>query len=343
MTNLDIKHCPSTLKEGFSTFSPLATRRLFGGKKVSHVLAFMLTNIYEKAEEIQRISISGVQEKSSLILDKNILRLVQPQEHGQYILKPIPNNRFKAVDEIPANEHLTMQIARQVYGIETAENTLIFFPDSKPAYLTKRFDYDDNSKKRNVEDFATLAGKSSIRGGSSLKYEGSYEDMANLIKRYVPAFQIELEKFFRLVLFNYLFSNGDAHLKNFSLIETPNGDMILSPAYDLLCTRLHVNDSDIATADGLFAEDYETASFKANAFFAYDDFLDFGIKIGISEKRTKKLIEFFQKDHQLTHQLLTHSFLSKESQDFYLELYFSKLKRLKYSFLLPTMLPKSFS
>ena len=35
---------------------------------------------------------------------------------------------------MPANEHLTMQIARQVYGIETAENALIFFNDGTPAY-----------------------------------------------------------------------------------------------------------------------------------------------------------------------------------------------------------------
>jgi serine/threonine-protein kinase HipA len=41
---------------------------------------------------------------------------------------------------MPANEHLTMQIARQVYGIETAENALIFFKDGAPAYITKRFD-----------------------------------------------------------------------------------------------------------------------------------------------------------------------------------------------------------
>ena len=338
MTNFNLTYCPSTLKEGFTTFSPLAIKRLFEGKKVSHILPFLLSNSSQNLDDIQRISISGVQEKSSLILEKNVLRLVQPKEHGRYILKPIPNNRFKAISEIPANEHLTMQIARQVYQIETAENTMIFFPDEQPAYLTKRFDYATNGEKLNVEDFATLSGKSSIRGGSSLggiplKYEGSYEDMATLIKRYVAAYQIELEKFFRLVLFNYLFSNGDAHLKNFSLIETPNGDMVLSPAYDLLCTRLHVNDTDMATIDGLFSQDYETPSFKANAFYAYDDFLDFGIKIGINEKRVKRLIAIFQKDHALTHQLIAHSFLSEETQKTYTSLYLDKLQRLNYAFL----------
>ena len=333
MTNFTLKYCPSTLKEGFDTFSPLALKRLFGGKVVNHILAFSLDYSAKSISEVQRISISGVQEKVSLLLEKNVLRLIKANEHGQYILKPIPNSRFTAVDEIPANEHLTMQLAKQIYKIETSENSLIFFPDSSAAYLTKRFDYQKNSQKLVVEDFATLAGISSLKGGSSLKYEGSYEDMAALIKKYVVAYSVEIEKFFRLVLFNYLFSNGDAHLKNFSLIETLNGDMILSPAYDLLCTRLHVSDSDMATEDGLFSNDYETESYQANAFYAYDDFLDFAIKIGITPKRAKKILLFFQQDYPQTHQMIAHSFLSEETKKIYSDLYFNKLKLFGYSYL----------
>ena len=333
MIDFPLKYCPSTLKEGFETFSPLALRRLFGGKIVNHILPFSLDYYSGNISNGLLISISGVQEKVSLLLDKNVLKLIKSNEHGQYILKPIPNSRFKAVEEIPANEHLTMQIAKQVYQIETAENTLIFFSDNKPAYLTKRFDYQKNNQKLVVEDFATLSGISSLKGGSSLKYEGSYEDMATLIKKYVVAYSVEVEKFFRLVLFNYLFSNGDAHLKNFSLIETLNGDMILSPAYDLLCTRLHVSDSDMATADGLFSNDYETESYQANAFYAYDDFLDFAIKIGITPKRAKKILLFFQQDYLQTHQLINSSFLSEELIKIYSDLYFDKLKRFKYSYL----------
>ncbi len=333
MIDFSLKYCPSTLKEGFDTFSPLALRRLFGGKKVSYVLPFVLEYAAHNIADVQRISISGVQEKVSLLLDNNALRLIKANEHGQYILKPIPNSRFGAVDEIPANEHLTMQIAKQVYKIETAENTIIFFTDDKPAYLTKRFDYQTNNDKLVVEDFATLAGNTTLKGGSSLKYEGSYEDMAVIIRRYVVAYSVEIEKFFRLLLFNYLFSNGDAHLKNFSLIETPNGDMVLSPAYDLLCTRLHVSDSDMATEDDLFSGDFETESFKANAFYAFDDFMAFGTKIGISPKRVEKILNQFQQDYSLTQQLINNSFLTAESKKIYRDLYTDKLKRLNYSFL----------
>ena len=36
----ELKFCPSTLKEGYNTYSPEACRKLFGGKQVSHILDF---------------------------------------------------------------------------------------------------------------------------------------------------------------------------------------------------------------------------------------------------------------------------------------------------------------
>ncbi len=73
-------------------------------------------------------------------------------------MKPIPTDLKKA-NQVPANEHLTMQIARQVYGIKTAKNALVFFKDGSPAYLTKRFDVKNEGGKWGKEDFAKLAGK----------------------------------------------------------------------------------------------------------------------------------------------------------------------------------------
>jgi len=139
-----IKYCPGTLAEGLSSYSPACLRKVFNNKKVSHILPYQVPQSNEDIEDLfmenrKRISISGVQEKLSLLLDKNQLRLTKEGEQGEYILKPIPRD-FKKVDQVPANEHLTMQIASQVYGIKTAENALVFFKDGTPSYLTKRFD-----------------------------------------------------------------------------------------------------------------------------------------------------------------------------------------------------------
>lgn len=251
----DIRYCPGTLAAGYTTYSKACLARVFGGKKVHHVLSYdspVLSGADDIFEENRkRISISGVQEKFSVLLDKNKVRLIKPGERGTHILKPIPGAGTRA-DQMPANEHLTMQIARQVYGIETAENALIFFANGAPAYVTKRFDVQADGGKRAQDDFASLAGRSPQTHGTHYKYLGSYLDLFRLMETYLPAYKLEALKLLRVLLFNYLFCNGDAHLKNFSLLETPLGDYRLSPAYDLLNSRIHIADKDFALDDGLW-------------------------------------------------------------------------------------------
>jgi hypothetical protein len=41
----------------------------------------------------------------------------------------------------------------------------------------------------------------------------SYEGAGLLISKFVPAWRIKVQKYFSLLLFNFLFSDGDAHLK----------------------------------------------------------------------------------------------------------------------------------
>ncbi|MCA0234122.1 MAG: HipA domain-containing protein [Bacteroidetes bacterium] len=328
--------CPSTLQSGFDTYSPSARKSLFGGKRVAHTLPFKHEDIKAATfqgfgQSFRQLSISGVQEKYGLTLDGNKLRLPDPNEQTQYILKPIPPELPKAA-EIPANEHLTMQIARQVYGIPTANNGLIFFADGEPALLIRRFDFRPDGLKWRQEDFASLSNRTKQTAGANYKYEGSYEEIAQLIKQHLPAYRVEIEKFFRLVVFNYLFSNGDAHLKNFSVLETIDRDFILSPAYDLICTRLHLSDSDMALNEGLFSDDYETDSFIANAFYAFDDFVVFGQRIGIPQKRVQTQLSLFQKNYENVRTLTKNSWLSADAQEAYLACYEDRLKRLNYAF-----------
>ncbi|WP_255517943.1 type II toxin-antitoxin system HipA family toxin [Fulvivirga sp. M361] len=317
-----IRYCPGTLAEGFNTYSQACLRRLYNGKRVNHILPYNPPEISEEdAEKFinnrTRISISGVQEKVSLLLDKNKLRLTEEGEQGTYILKPIPRDLKKA-DQVPANEHLTMQIARQVYGINTAENALIFFKDGSPAYITKRFDIKPDGTKWGKEDFATLAGKTSENTGPNFKYGYSYEEMAKLIRKFVPAAVIEMEKFFSMVLFNYLFSNGDAHLKNFSLLQTANGDYILSPAYDLINTRIHVDDTDFALNEGLFEDEFESAHLQINGKVGREDFQEFARRVGINERRRDFLISPFLERQALVEELISRSFLDEPTKRAYL-------------------------
>ena len=42
---IEIKNCPSTLAEGYDTYSPQAVKRLFAGKRVSPFLDFNINEL----------------------------------------------------------------------------------------------------------------------------------------------------------------------------------------------------------------------------------------------------------------------------------------------------------
>jgi len=328
MSQIEIKYCPGTLAEGFTTYSPTCLRNMFNNKKVSHILKYDAPQANEVdaekfMENRKRISISGVQEKMSLLLSKNILRLTENGEQGTYILKPIPRD-LKKVDQVPANEHLTMQIASKVFGINTAQNAMIFFKNGSPAYITKRFDVKQDGSKWGKEDFATLAGRTKDNAGADFKYTYSYEAAAAIIRQYVPAWRVEIEKFFIIVVFNYLFLNGDAHLKNFSLLESETGDYLLSPAYDLINTRLHVDDTDFALDKGLFEDNYQSETFKKTFHRGKQDFEEFAKRIGVSENRIEKLLEPFLMKQKTVESLVNSSFLNTPNKRGYLMDYSSR-------------------
>jgi serine/threonine-protein kinase HipA len=218
-----------------------------------------------------------------------------------------------------------MQIAKQAFKITVPPNALIFFKEGSPAYLVRRFDQNKNSKLQQ-EDFAQIAQMTSETHGENYKYDFSYEEIAGLIKQYIPTHRIESEKFFRLILFNYIFSNGDAHLKNFSAIQSAQGDYVLTPAYDLLCTRIHApNESDMALT--LFKDRF-SKSYEAYGFYTYQDFYEFGQLIGIKESRVKNIIAEFSVPHKLIYTLIDRSFLKDEIKKVYKGYYEDKVKRM---------------
>lgn len=323
----EITVCPSTLKDGYQTYCPVARKRLFDGRPVSHVLTFDSPN-NETSENreylyhVGRISLSGVQPKASLVLNSQG-QLDKPTEgeRGRYILKPAPVS-YSLLERkyCPANEHLTMQLASQVYGIETAENALCFFRDGEAAYLTKRFDVAPNGGKYQQEDFASLGGLTKSNGGSDFKYSVlSYEDCGDIIRRYVRAAQIDLLRFYRILLFNYLTLNDDAHLKNFSLINRGDGEYRLAPAYDLINTSLHLYQPRIFALDkGLFKEGMCQTDTQT---VGREDFVEFGHRIGLTERVVVRELNRFAAEQPLAHVLISRSFLSEKLKNDYFKSY----------------------
>lgn len=321
----EIKYCPGTLAPDHSTYSTTCLKRVFEGKKVSHILAYDSPTSDTETDELfdenrKRMSISGVQEKFSMLLEKNKLRLTAEGERGEYILKPIPA-AGRMPEQMPANEHLTMQIARQAYNIETAENALIFFQNGQQAYITKRFDFGPDGKKLAQDDFASLAGRTPQTHGEHYKYLGNYLDLFELMEKYVPAYKVEALKLLKILMFNYLFSNGDAHFKNFSLLETPMGDYRLSPAYDLLNSRIHIKDKDFALDDGLLPKNKAIGKIS-------EQFSLLAELAGISKKAFEGILNSMLGQADKVEKLILASFLDEKTKRNYLQAYQGRMKQL---------------
>ena len=175
----------------------------------------------------EKLSIQGIQPKLSVTLNVEKAEFEIVEKEGMFILKP-PHQDF---EELPENEDLTMKLAG-IVGINVPLHGMIYNIDGSLTYFIKRFDRLTENRKINVEDFSQLLGLS--RGSI---YDSSMEKIVSAIDEHCTFPQIEKEKLFRLVIFNFLIGNEDMHLKNYSLIRHPN-KVELSPAYDLINTTI---------------------------------------------------------------------------------------------------------
>lgn len=280
----------------------------------------------ENRAKTRRSSISGVQDKVQLRRVRG--GFVLTESGGDYILKPVPRNTSAELPaDIPANEALTMDIAHDVFGIKTAEHKLVEMKDGELAYLTRRFDR-RNGERIQQEDFCQLSGRTSETHGENYKYDASYEELADLMRRFCPAAAVENPKVFFLILFNYVFANGDAHLKNFSLYRSPQDDYILTPAYDLLNTAVHFPNEPSATALDFFADGHFTPAYETLGFYTSADFIELGAAFRVPEAEVRDSIALFSSLRATVERKIAASRLSPEAQSRYLAKFADRLHAL---------------
>ena len=281
-------------------------------------------NLPVNRDKTRRASISGVQDKVQLKRVRGGFAVVE--SGGDYILKPVPRNTYaELASDIPANEALTMDIAEKVFRVKTAEHELVEMKDGEYAYLTRRFDRRGGERVQQ-EDFCQLAGRSPETHGENYKYDASYEELAGLVRRFCPASAVENPKVFFLVLFNYVFANGDAHLKNFSLYRSEQGDYVLTPAYDLLNTAVHFPNEPTATGLDFFADGHFTPSYETLGFYSSADFIELGAAFGVMKAEVREMISLFHAYRDEVAQMIETSRLSDEARSRYIFRFHDRLK-----------------
>lgn len=328
-----IDRCPSTLKSGFNGYSPAVLRRMFGGRSVACVLPYLSPGRHESTSMLFRGNASyffpgGQGDRVMLVLQKNKLRLALPGESGEYVLRLNPAvGKYNTA--MCMNQHLTMQIAGQVFHIETVPNALIFFEDHSSAFLQQIAPNIGEDRR----DFATLAQKSAQRSGGDAHRKGTCEDLFHLLKAHCASYLVEARKLFRRLIFNYLFSNSDGHLLSFSLARCETGGFVLAPATELLCTQLHNEGPDIGLSGGLFADGFTTASWREEGYYGHDDFYMLGTRAGLPARVVAGELKAFHDRQPMVQQLIAASFLPPEVSEKYSALFTARLARMTFTYL----------
>lgn len=291
-------YCYKPLADGERNFHPKCCRKIFGIPQPPE-LPYTRKDINQLATEVVRAqtAVTGVQPKLSVDFEA----MSHPHRRftivglwGRYILKP----QTDAYPHLPELEDLTMHLA-EAAKIETVPHSLIRFADGELCYITRRIDRTDNGGKIAMEDMCQLSERL-----TEDKYRSSHERVAKLIRKYSSIPQLDIVKYWEQVLFSWIIGNADMHLKNYSLYS-PEGEPVLTPAYDLLSTAI-VMPEDIEELALTLAGKKRKLKKK--------HFINAMTESGLTEKVVDNIINRFVKIAPAWEKLIAVSFLPEEMQ-----------------------------
>ena len=197
---------------------------------------------FEKVTQENKFSLAGVQMKFSMKQKDGRYNLAKGDVLGDWIIKT-PSTKHK---DVPFNEFTAMTLASMA-GVDVPEIKLveldkldnlpqINLPDEKLAFAIKRFDR-NNDQRIHMEDFAQVLVKYPHEKYNS----ASYEQLAKILYNFSGDGLADTQQFARRLLVNILLANGDAHIKNWSLLYSNQITPQLSPAYDIVTTRVYID------------------------------------------------------------------------------------------------------
>lgn len=199
--------------------------------------------------QLNKFSLAGVQMKFSSVrsIDGRFNIGTDANENSWIIKTPSTVHKF-----VPYNEFTAMRLAEAV-GVAIPEIKLvrlaeldnlpnIQLPHEEHAFAIKRFDR-VGGQKVHSEDFAQI-----FQVYAHEKYvKHNYEQIGSTLFSYSHQGLNDLQQMARRLLVNILLANGDAHLKNWSVVYPNQHRPQLSPAYDILSTLVYVTgESELA-------------------------------------------------------------------------------------------------
>ncbi len=208
---------------------------------------------------LYRNAIGGVQPKTLANLEDKVALEIK-----EYIIKTFGEE----YPELARNEYFCMRAVERA-GIRTPK---IYLSKNSKFLVVEKF---TKGEYLGFEEIGSLLGRT-----RETKYEGSYEQIAKVIKQFSTSPEEDLKDYYKLTVMNFLLRNGDAHVKNFGLIYTDDfSEIRLSPAYDVVCTTVYIPDDKPA----LFMH-------GTKKWHSRDKLMEFGTKYcGLTKEEAKEL------------------------------------------------------
>lgn len=187
-------------------------------------------------------SLAGVQMKFSMHETEGRFNIAQPDSQGEWIVKT-PSTRHQGV---PVNEYTAMTLAA-LAGVKIPEIRLVQLdrlqdlpplnlPSEPYAYAIRRYDRHAQRSRVHAEDFAQVLFKYAHEKYST----ANFEQLGKILYQFTGHGLANIQQMARRLLVNILLGNGDAHLKNWSLIYPNQITAELAPAYDIVYTQAYI-------------------------------------------------------------------------------------------------------
>ncbi len=220
-------------------------------------------------EGADRVALPGVQDKVS----SGMISLPVHLAHGPFILKLNPRGYPHLVE----NEHFFLDAAR-ASGVPAAIAELVYDREGEPGLLVRRFDRVQQEgvwRPLAQEDGCQVLGRYPAD-----KYRVSSEEVFAAHARVAGAPLVCARDLVRQLAFAYLTCNGDAHAKNFSVRQAPDGEWEATPAYDVPTSHLYGDHTMALSVNGKTREDIDRS-----------DLLALGSMLGLPSRATARVLD----------------------------------------------------
>ena len=219
--------------------------------------------------EKKRFSLAGVQMKFSMREKDGRYQIAESGALGDWIIKT-PSTTHK---HVPLNEFTAMRLA-ELAGVTIPDIRLvemdkleqlpaINLPNEHYAFAIRRFDRRDG-ERIHMEDFAQIL----VKYPQDKYRSANYQQIGKILYGYAEDGLSDVQQFARRLLVNILLANGDAHLKNWSVIYPDTVTPVLSPAYDIVTTRAYMGDEQEFALNLGKSKDWYAASMAQFEYWA---------------------------------------------------------------------------